>query len=297
MTRDQDDIGVVVVDPSQQRDHRRLPAAAARCGGRRRDPRRRQRFATTARLRSCSATPRPTRACASSPIPTTPASRSPATRARAYWPNARRGLAGVRQPGLPGRSRIRCRDLRDARAAARSATRWSAPTWSTRTACAIAAARRRDPDFAGDACAIRTRRRSALTMAPDAHVAAAGRCRVRRADADAARPVRARRRIRPGYRLHAEDLDLCRRVRDAGAVVAVANDVRVVHVRGVSSRSRPLFVEWHKHRGLWRWFRKFEAPHARPGDARGGVRDDLGRFPFAALRACGVSDRCVVERL
>jgi len=62
-----------------------------------------------------------------------------------------------------------------------------------------------------------------------------------------------------GYRLHAEDLDLCRRAREAGAVVAIANDLRVTHVRGVSSRSRPFFVEWHKHRGLWRYFRKFEA--------------------------------------
>lgn len=60
-----------------------------------------------------------------------------------------------------------------------------------------------------------------------------------------------------GYRLHAEDLDLCRRAREAGAVVAIANDLQVVHVRGVSSRSRPFFVEWHKHRGLWRYFRKF----------------------------------------
>ena len=62
-----------------------------------------------------------------------------------------------------------------------------------------------------------------------------------------------------GYRLHAEDLDLCRRARAAGARVAVANDVPVVHLRGVSSRTRPWFVEWHKHRGLWRYFRKFEA--------------------------------------
>lgn len=61
------------------------------------------------------------------------------------------------------------------------------------------------------------------------------------------------------YRLHAEDLDLCRRAREAGAFVAVANDLRVVHVRGVSSRSRPFFVEWHKHRGLWRYFRTFDA--------------------------------------
>jgi N-acetylglucosaminyl-diphospho-decaprenol L-rhamnosyltransferase len=62
-----------------------------------------------------------------------------------------------------------------------------------------------------------------------------------------------------GYRLHAEDMDLCRRARQAGATVAVANDIRVVHIRGVSSRARPLFVEWHKHRGLWRYFSKFEA--------------------------------------
>ena len=62
-----------------------------------------------------------------------------------------------------------------------------------------------------------------------------------------------------GYRLHAEDLDLCRRARAAGATVAVANDIGVLNVRGVSSRARPVFVEWHKHRGLWRYFRKFES--------------------------------------
>jgi GT2 family glycosyltransferase len=73
-----------------------------------------------------------------------------------------------------------------------------------------------------------------------------------------------------GYRLHAEDLDLCRRAREAGAIVAVANDLQVLHLRGVSSRSRPFFVEWHKHRGLWRYFRKFEAPR-RGWSVRVGV--------------------------
>ena len=73
-----------------------------------------------------------------------------------------------------------------------------------------------------------------------------------------------------GYRLHAEDLDLCRRAREAGALVAVANDIRVLHVRGVSSRARPVFVEWHKHRGLWRYFRKFESAH-RGFPTRAGV--------------------------
>ncbi|MEO8742510.1 MAG: glycosyltransferase family 2 protein [Lysobacteraceae bacterium] len=62
------------------------------------------------------------------------------------------------------------------------------------------------------------------------------------------------------YPLHAEDLDLCRRARDAGFAVCIANDVRVTHLRGVSSRRRPLWVEWQKHRGLWRYFSKFEAP-------------------------------------
>ena len=87
------------------------------------------------------------------------------------------------------------------------------------------------------------------------------------------------------YRLHAEDLDLCRRAREAGAFVAVANDLRVVHVRGVSSRSRPLFVEWHKHRGLARYFRKFEALH-RGAVVRLCVYAMIwARFPLAVLRA------------
>ena len=64
-----------------------------------------------------------------------------------------------------------------------------------------------------------------------------------------------------GYFLHCEDLDLCRRVRDAGSKV-VCVDERVVHAKGTSSRSRPVFVARHKHRGMWRWFTKFD-PAAR----------------------------------
>ena len=87
------------------------------------------------------------------------------------------------------------------------------------------------------------------------------------------------------YRLHAEDLDLCCRLRRSGVAVAVANDVRVVHVRGVSSRTRPLFVEWHKHRGFWRYFGKFEAPR-RAWPTRAAVFALIwGRFPLAAARA------------
>jgi len=64
------------------------------------------------------------------------------------------------------------------------------------------------------------------------------------------------------YFLHCEDLDLCRRVRDAGYKVLLAGDVRVLHGKGGSSRHRPVFVSRHKHRGMWRWFRKFD-PAAR----------------------------------
>mgnify|MGYP003562047491 CR=1 FL=1 len=92
-----------------------------------------------------------------------------------------------------------------------------------------------------------------------------------------------------GYRLHAEDLDLCRRAREAGAFVAVANDLRVVHLRGVSSRSRPLFVEWHKHRGLWRYFRKFDARRHR-WSTRAAVWTMIwGRCAFVLLTMFGQS--------
>jgi GT2 family glycosyltransferase len=87
------------------------------------------------------------------------------------------------------------------------------------------------------------------------------------------------------YRLHAEDLDLSRRARESGALVAVANHVRVLHVRGVSSRSRPFFVEWHKHRGLWRYFRKFEAPRRGVGTVAAVFAAIWLRFPLAYLRA------------
>ena len=65
-----------------------------------------------------------------------------------------------------------------------------------------------------------------------------------------------------GYFLHCEDLDICRRLRDAGFAVRYAGSIAVVHGKGGSSRHRPVFVAWHKHRGMWRWFRRFD-PAAR----------------------------------
>jgi len=119
------------------------------------------------------------------------------------------------------------------------------------------ASRRRDPQFAA-----MLRHRAALDLA----IAEETSTSLQRVDAISGalmllpRPLFARiGGFDAGYRLHMEDLDLCRRAREAGATVAVANDVQVLHLRGVSSRSRPLFVEWHKHRGMWRYFQTFEA--------------------------------------
>ncbi len=67
-----------------------------------------------------------------------------------------------------------------------------------------------------------------------------------------------------GYFLHCEDLDLCMALRRKGWKIMFAPDARVVHDRGVCSRSRPIFVEWHKHRGMMRFYRKF-FQHQYPG--------------------------------
>lgn len=64
-----------------------------------------------------------------------------------------------------------------------------------------------------------------------------------------------------GYFMHAEDLDLCRRIRELGFEVWCDPAVRVTHIKGVSSRRRPLRVALAKHRGMLRYFDKFDAPH------------------------------------
>jgi len=145
------------------------------------------------------------------------------------------------------------------------------------------AARRRDPDFGA---MLGSRSARALEVASDAMRALQPVDAVSGALMLMPRSLFARiGGFDEAYRLHAEDLDLCRRAREAGALVAVANDVRVMHVRGVSSRSRPLFVEWHKHRGLWRYFKKFEAGR-RGRLTRAAVFVAIwGRFPFAVVRA------------
>lgn len=58
------------------------------------------------------------------------------------------------------------------------------------------------------------------------------------------------------YFLHCEDLDWCMRFRLKGWQVVFVPDARIVHIRGACSRGRPFFVEWHKHRGMLRFYQK-----------------------------------------
>ena len=67
-----------------------------------------------------------------------------------------------------------------------------------------------------------------------------------------------------GYFLHCEDLDLSMTLRRKGWKIMFVPDARIVHKKGGCSRSRPVFVEWHKHRGMMRFYRKFFR-HQYPG--------------------------------
>jgi GT2 family glycosyltransferase len=66
------------------------------------------------------------------------------------------------------------------------------------------------------------------------------------------------------YFLHCEDLDWCMRFRRQGWKILFVPSARVTHALGACSRSRPVFVEWHKHKGMLRFYRKFFR-HQYPG--------------------------------
>lgn len=67
-----------------------------------------------------------------------------------------------------------------------------------------------------------------------------------------------------GYFLHCEDLDFSMILRRKGWKIMFVPDARIVHDKGGCSRSRPIFVEWHKHKGMMRFYRKFFR-HQYPG--------------------------------
>lgn len=66
------------------------------------------------------------------------------------------------------------------------------------------------------------------------------------------------------YFLHCEDLDWCMRFRQQGMKILFVPDVRVIHHLGHCGRNRPIFVAWHKHKGMLRFYKKFFR-HQYPG--------------------------------
>lgn len=61
-----------------------------------------------------------------------------------------------------------------------------------------------------------------------------------------------------GYFLHCEDLDWCKRFALKGWTVMFVPQARVLHQKGACSRRRPFFVEWHKHRGMLRFYATYD---------------------------------------
>ncbi len=59
------------------------------------------------------------------------------------------------------------------------------------------------------------------------------------------------------YFMHCEDLDWCMRYWKSGYKVAFVPGVEVVHAKGGSSSSNKWRVNWHLHRGMIRFYRKF----------------------------------------
>jgi GT2 family glycosyltransferase len=87
-----------------------------------------------------------------------------------------------------------------------------------------------------------------------------------------------------GYFLHCEDLDWCRRFLDRGWQILFVPSVRVTHHQGTCSAATPIRVEWHKHRGMLRYYRKHLAatqPFGMGLLVWGGV---WGRFGIVLVR-------------
>jgi GT2 family glycosyltransferase len=60
-----------------------------------------------------------------------------------------------------------------------------------------------------------------------------------------------------GYFMHCEDLDWCMRFKQAGWSIIFIPTVEIIHIGGICSVSRPILVEYYKHKGMVRFYNKF----------------------------------------
>lgn len=101
------------------------------------------------------------------------------------------------------------------------------------------------------------------------------------------------------YFLHCEDLDWCMRFRQNKWKILFDPEAVVLHHRGHCSRSRPFFVEWHKHKGMIRFYKKFFG-HQYPGILMWIVKSGVW-FRFAMVSSQHslklISNRCGEKRV
>ncbi len=62
-----------------------------------------------------------------------------------------------------------------------------------------------------------------------------------------------------GYFLHCEDLDWCQRFYTQGWLILFVPQAEIMHYQGTCSNATPIKVNWHKHRGMKRYYQKFIA--------------------------------------
>ncbi len=98
-----------------------------------------------------------------------------------------------------------------------------------------------------------------------------------------------------GYFLHCEDLDWCMRFRQKGWKIMFVPDAKIMHKQGHCGRSRPIFVEFHKHKGMVRFYKKFFR-HQYPGLLMGLVSFGVW-FRFFLIAAYFLMTRCLSHRL
>jgi len=60
-----------------------------------------------------------------------------------------------------------------------------------------------------------------------------------------------------GYFLHCEDLDWCMRILQKGWRILFATNTVITHTKGGCSKDRKIFVLWHMHKGMVRFYSKF----------------------------------------
>jgi N-acetylglucosaminyl-diphospho-decaprenol L-rhamnosyltransferase len=91
----------------------------------------------------------------------------------------------------------------------------------------------------------------------------------------------------PAYFLFVEDMDWCRRIRDAGWTVDYVPAARVTHRIGVSRGPVPPRLVWARHRGMWRYVRT----HMRPAWPLAAVIGTALTVRGAALALAGLGRR------